>query len=63
VEPHPTAAATTALGRSHIGKESRGDQCCRTEKTKLIHGRLLDTHSAIFASLEITLSASTVNRV
>jgi hypothetical protein len=54
---HPTAAhsSTTALGRSHVGKEGGRDQRCRTEKTKLIHGRLLDSRFAD-ASLEITLS-------
>ena len=60
---NPTAAhsSTAALGRSHVGKESGRDQRCRAEKTKLIHGHLL-TH-VCNASLEITLSASTVNRV
>jgi hypothetical protein len=39
-------SSTTALGRSHVGKESGRNQRCRTEKTKLIHGRLLDAHRA-----------------
>ena len=39
--PTATHSSTTALGRSHVGKESGRDQRCRTEKTKLIHGRLL----------------------
>ncbi|HYV64362.1 MAG TPA: hypothetical protein VE958_16885, partial [Bryobacteraceae bacterium] len=63
VKPPATTAthsSTTALGRSHVGKESGRDQRCRTEKTKLIHGRLLDVTDA---SLEITLSPSTVNQM
>jgi hypothetical protein len=60
--PTATHSSTTALGRSHVGKESGRDQRCRTEKTKLIHGRLLDSRFTD-ASLEITLSPSTVNRV
>jgi hypothetical protein len=57
---HPAAVETTTstaahsstpLGRSHVGKESDRDQRCRTEKTKLIHGRLLNSRFAD-ASLE-----------
>ena len=60
--PTATHSSTAALGRSHVGKESGRDQRCRTEKTKLNHGRLLDSRF-VNASLEITLSPSTVNRV
>jgi hypothetical protein len=60
--PTATHSSTTALGRSHVGKESGRDQRCRTEKTKPIHGRLLDSRF-VNASLQITLSPSTVNRV
>jgi hypothetical protein len=41
---HPAAAhSSTALGRSHVWKESGRDQRCCTENTNLIHGRLLDS--------------------
>jgi hypothetical protein len=46
-------SSTTALGRSHVRKEGGSDQRCRTEKTKLIHGRLPDSNFSD-ASLEIT---------
>jgi hypothetical protein len=51
--PTATQSSSTALGRSHVGKESGRDQRCRTEKTKLIHGRLLDSRFSD-ASLRIT---------
>jgi hypothetical protein len=36
------AHSSTTACRSDVGKKGGRDQRCRTEKTKLIHGRLLD---------------------